>query len=148
MTDAGEPVELEPNEEVLATAFASFRGAAATSTRSTFGWGPSTKRRRAHREWVGAVTAAGFPEVPADMALAATDRRLLFGKPTLWGRHPAQYTAELRYDRVAEIATTRHGLVVGLAFALKNGQIIEVEAMRGRRLRALGEVVRHALANR
>ena len=119
MPAAGTPVELEPGEEVRATAFASFRGAAATSTRATFGWAPSAKRRRTHREWADAVTSAGFPETPPDMVLAATDRRLLVGKPTLWGRKPAYYTAALDYDRIAQVVAARHGLVVGIAFAFE-----------------------------
>jgi len=146
VTGAVEPVELEPGEEIRASAFASFRGAARTSTRSTFGWAPSAKRRQAHREWADAVTAAGFPEAPADMALAATDRRLLVGKPTLWGRQPASYQGALRYEQIADVAVVRHGLVVGIALALRNGHIVEIEAMRGRKLRALARVVEAALS--
>ena len=37
--------------------------------------------------------------------------------------------------RVADVATARHGIITGLAFALTNGYVVEVEAMRGARLR-------------
>ena len=82
-------LELEPGEDLLAVARASFRGAAAVSTRATFALGSGRMRLRAFHEWHQAAVDSGFPIVPADMVVAATERRVLFGRPTFWGRPPA-----------------------------------------------------------
>jgi hypothetical protein len=136
-----ERLELEPGEEVLALARASFRGAAATSVRATFALGSARMRMRAFDQWHDAAIASGFPHVPPDMFLAATGQRVLFGRPTFWGRPPKQFSSALDLSAIAQVATTRHGLVTGVAFGMTHGAIVEVEALRGRALRHLVEVV-------
>jgi hypothetical protein len=79
------------------------------------------------------------------MVLAVTDRRLLVGKPGFSGRS-ATFTDDLPLDRIAQVVAVRHGLVVGVAFALRGGPVVEVEAMRGRRLTRLVEVLDDLLA--
>ena len=142
MTVAGrERLELEPGEEVLALARASFRGAAATSVRATFALGSGRMRMRAFHEWHDAAIASGFPHVPPDMYLAATRLRVLFGKPTFWGRPPQQFSSAVDLSAIAQVAVTRHGFITGVAFGMTHGAIVEVEALRGRGLRHLVEVV-------
>jgi hypothetical protein len=143
----GERLELEPDEEILAVARASFRGAAATSTRATFALGSGRMRMRAFDVWHDAAIA-GFPHVPPDMYVAVTPRRVLFGKPTFWGRAPARYSSAVDLGAVAQIAYTRHGLVTGVAFGFTHGAIVEVEAIRGRRLRHLVDVVADLIARK
>jgi hypothetical protein len=144
----GERLELEPDEEILAVARASFRGAAATSTRATFALGSGRMRMRAFDVWHDAAIASGFPHVPPDMYVAVTPRRVLFGKPTFWGRAPARYSSAVDLGAVAQIAYTRHGLVTGVAFGFTHGAIVEVEAIRGRRLRHLVDVVTDLIARK
>ncbi|MDQ1475413.1 MAG: hypothetical protein QOE62_642 [Actinomycetota bacterium] len=139
-------LELEPGEEILAIARASFRGAAATSTRATFALGSGRMRMRAFDGWHDAAIASGFPHVPPDMYVAVTPRRVLFGKPTFWGRVPAQYSSAVDLGAIAQIAYARHGLVTGVAFGFTHGAIVEIEAIRGRRLRHLVDVVTDLIA--
>jgi hypothetical protein len=141
----GELLDLEPGEEVLAVARASFRGAAATSTRATFALGSGRMRMKAFVTWYEAAQQSGFPQVPADMVVAVTPRRLLFGKPTFWGRPPRRYWSQIELDRIAEVAVVRHGIVTGVAFGFRHGAIVEVEALRGRALRNLVEVIEQHL---
>ncbi|HEY5170574.1 MAG TPA: hypothetical protein VIK54_02485 [Acidimicrobiia bacterium] len=141
-------LELEPGEEVLAVARASFRGAAAVSTRATFALGSGRMRLRAFRVWHDAAVSSGFPIVPADMVVAATDRRVLFGRPTFWGRAPARYSGAVDLEQIAQIVAVRHGIVTGVAFGFTHGAIVEIEAVRARPLRRLVEVVDDLLARR
>jgi len=141
LTAPSELIELEPGEEILAIARASFRGAAVTSTRATFALGSGRMRMRAYSVWHDAVTEAGFPTVPPDMVVAATDQRVLFGKPTFWGRPPTRYWGAVDFRDIAQIAATKHGIVTGVAFALTTGPIVEIEALRGRALRRLADAV-------
>jgi hypothetical protein len=138
-------VELEPDEELLAVARASFRGAAATSVRATFALGSGRMRLRAFDVWHDAAIASGFPLVPPDMVVAATNRRVLFGKPTFWGRMPTRYAGAVELAQLAQIVAVSHGLVTGVAFAFTDGGIVEIEAMRGRPLRRLVQVVEELL---
>ncbi|MDQ1386068.1 MAG: hypothetical protein QOG65_3447 [Actinomycetota bacterium] len=144
----GERLELEPDEEILAVARASFRGAAATSTRATFALGSGRMRMRAFDVWHDAAIASGFPHVPPDMYVAVSPRRVLCGKRTVWGRAPARYSSAVDLGAVAQIAYTRHGLVTGVAFGFTHGAIVEVEAIRGRRLRHLVDVVADLIARK
>ncbi len=130
------------DERVLAHAPASFRGAAATSVRATFAFGSERIRRQAYDEWVQAATLAGFPRVPADMVVALTDHHFVFGQAGMFGYRVKEWTGELDLERVHDVAVRRHGLVVGLAIALVNGQIIELESLRGRRLHRIEHAYR------
>ena len=132
-----QPVELEPGEAIHAVGRASFRGATAASTRATFALGSARIRRRAYQDWVDAAVGGGFPVAPADMIVAVSDRRLLIGRPTFFGRAPRTYLSALSFARIADVAAVRHGVVVGIAIALVNGHIVEIEALRSRQLRRL-----------
>ncbi len=85
-----ELLELEPDEELLIVSRASFRGAAAASFRSTFALGSGRMRMKAYDTWHDAAIGSGFPPAPPEMFVAATDRRVLFGKPTFWGARPGR----------------------------------------------------------
>jgi hypothetical protein len=141
-------LELEPGEEILATARASFRGAAVTSLRSTFVLGSGRMRMRAFDAWHDAAIASGFPFVPPDMVIAATDRRLMFGKPTFLGQAPKGYWSAIDYSQIVEVVAVRHGLVTGVAFGATHGAIVEVEAVRGRKLRRVVGVIGEHLPRR
>ena len=58
----------------------------------------------------------------------------------------APITARIPLAQVHDVATARHGIVTGFAIAFTSGAIVEVEAMRGRRLRRLSSEVRRKLA--
>jgi hypothetical protein len=139
-------IDLEPEEKILATARASFRGAAATSVKSTIALGSGRMRMRAFDSWYDAARASGFPESPPDMYLAATDRRILVGKPRWYGGAPPRYMGELDYPKVAQVIAVRHGSVTGVAFAFHFGGIVEVEAVLGGGLRRFADVVTAQLA--
>ena len=144
----GDLVELEPGEQLLTIARASFRGAAAVSVRATFALGSGRMRLRAFDVWHDAAVASGFPFVPPDMVVAATPQRVLFGKPTFWGRIPSRYSGAVDLEQLAQIVAVSHGLVTGVAFAFTDGGIVEIEALRGRQLRRLVLVVDDLLARK
>jgi hypothetical protein len=137
--------ELEPDEELHAVAHASFRGAAATSARATFALGSARMRQRAYEDWRHAVEAAGFPTAGPEMFLAVTDRRLLVCRTTFVTGRASTIEGGVELARIFDVAAVRHGLVTSVAFALVNGQIIEVEAVRGARLRRFARSMRDAL---
>jgi len=139
-------LDLEPGEEVLAVTPASFRGAAATTARATFALGSARMRQGAFEAWRDHAREAGFPTAGPEMILAVTNQRLLAYFKTFWIGRPASLGGGLALRRIADVASVRHGLVVGCAFALENGQIIEVEAMRGIRLHRFARVVNEAKA--
>jgi len=143
-----ELVELEPGEEVLVVARASFRGAAAVSTRATFALGSGRMRHRAYLEWHDAALESGFGTVPPDMVVTATDQRVLLGKPTFWGRAPVGYWSALHHNEIAQIVAVRHGLVTGVAFGLAQGGVVEIEAIRAAPLRRLVQVLEDRLPRR
>jgi len=138
-------LELEPGEELRCTTHASFRGAAASSTRATFALGSARMRQRAYEDWRHAVEAAGFHTAGPEMILGVTDRRIIVCKTTFFLSRAASIEGSLELGKLAEVAARRHGIVTGLAFALTNGQVVEVEAMRGARLRRFAHAVRDAL---
>jgi hypothetical protein len=143
-----DPIELEPGETILATAGASFRGAAAASVRATFAFGAGRIRNRDYSEWRTAAVTSGFPPVPDDMVVAVTEQRLLFGKARMPGRGRV-YTYELPLERISQVASERHGMVVGLGIAMRGtGAMIELEAMRGRQLAHLADVLDELLTAR
>ena len=136
---------LEPGERLIARAPASFRGAAATSIRSTFAMGSARARRQAHDEWCMHAESIGFPAAGPEMWLGLTDSRIIVWNTTFMLSRPGTVKGVVPLTDVAEVATARHGLVTGLAVALTSGQFIEVEAMRGRQLRRLAAEIREAL---
>jgi hypothetical protein len=141
--------ELEAGERLIARAPASFRGAAAASIRSTFALGSARARRQAHYAWCMHAESVGFPAAGPEMWLGLTDSRLILWNTTFVLSRPGTVKGVVPLTDVAEVATARHGLVTGLAVALTTGQFVEVEAMRGRRLRRFAAELREALeANR
>jgi hypothetical protein len=131
------PLELEPGEVVEVSAHASFRGATGASARAMFALGSGRVRRKAYETWLDGAGPAGFGDVPEDMILVLTDRRLLIGRPRFWGGRPDRFASELHFAQLAGVAAIRHGLFWGAAFALGTGAIVEVEALRARSLRRL-----------
>jgi hypothetical protein len=141
-------LELEPDEQLYAAAHASFRGAAATSARATFALGSARMRQRAYEDWRHAVEAAGFPTAGPEMFLAVTDRRLLVCRTTFMTGRPSTIEGSIELARIFDVAAVRQGLVISVAFALVNGQVVEVEAVRGARLRRFAQSARDALGRR
>jgi hypothetical protein len=105
-------------------------------------------RQRAYEEWRHAVEAAGFPTAGPEMFLAVTNRRILAYRTTFVTGRPSTIEGGIELERIFDVAATRHGLVTSVAFALVNGHIVEVEAMRGARLRRFAQAVRDALGRR
>jgi hypothetical protein len=137
--------ELEPGERLIARSPASFRGAAAASIRATFALGSSRARHQAHDAWCMHAESVGFPAAGPEMWLGLTDSRLIVWNTTFMLNRPGAVKGVVPLTDVAQVATARHGLVTGLAVALSSGQFIEVEAMRGRRLRRFAAELRDAL---
>jgi hypothetical protein len=136
---------LEPDERLISRTPASFRGATAASMRATFALGSARARRQAHDEWCMHAEAVGFPAAGPEMWLGLTESRLIVWSTTLMLSRPGAIKGVVPLADVAEVATARHGLVTGLAVALTTGQFIEVEAMRGRRLRRFADALRETL---
>ena len=136
---------LERDERLISRAPASFRGATAASIRSTFALGSARARRQAHYAWVRQAEAVGFPAAGPEMWLGLTESRLIVWSTTFMLSRPGTVEGVVPLAHVAEVATARHGLVTGLAVALTTGQFIEVEAMRGRRLRRFAAALHEAV---
>ena len=137
---------LEPDEELLVHTPASFRGAMSTSISSTIALGPARKRLEAYNAWRMEADRAGFKTAGPEMVLGLTDQRLVIWKTTFWFSRAADIAGEVAFSKLHDVAAVRHGFVTGLAFAFKDGQIVEVEAMRGRRLRHLADRLRPLLS--
>ena len=136
---------LEPDEELLVRTPVSFRGAATTSVASTFALASARKRIEAYRVWQMQADLVGFKTAGPEMMLGLTDRRLVIWKMSFWFNRVNAIAGEVPITKLHDVAATRHGLVTGLAFAFKDGQIVEVEAMRGRKIRHLAEQLRPLL---
>ena len=141
----GRPPGLEPEERLISRTPASFRGATAASIRATFAIGSARARRQAHDAWCRHAESVGFPTAGPEMWLGVTDARIVMWSTTFMLSRPGTITGDVPLSQVAEVATARHGLVTGLAVALTTGQFVEVEAMRGRRLRRFADALREAV---
>lgn len=137
---------LEPGERLRAQAPASFRGAAAASSRATFAIASSRVRMRAYDAWAESARSSGFPAAGPDMVVGVTDARLVVWRTSFFLGRATELAGSIPLRRIADVAAVRHGLVTGLAFVSVDGAVIEVEAVRGRRLRVLAREVRHLLA--
>jgi hypothetical protein len=113
--------------------------------RSTFALGSARARRQAHFAWCTHAESIGFPAAGPEMWLGLTESRIVVWSTTFMLSRPGTVKGVLPISDVAEVAVSRHGLVTGVAVALKSGQFIEVEAMRGRRLRRFASELREAL---
>jgi hypothetical protein len=140
------PPGLESDEHLIARAPASFRGAAAASVRSTLALSAARRRLDAYREWQAVAAIAGFSTVGPEFVVGLTDQELILWSTSFWFSRPLAITGRVALSGIHEIAVARHGFVTGVALALKNGAIVEVEAIRGRRLRHLAALVRDRLA--
>ena len=89
---------------------------------------------------------AGFKTDGPEMVLGLTEHRLVVWKTTFWFSRLADIAGEVPLAKVHDVATVRHGLFTSLAIAFKDGQIVEVEAMRGRRLRHLATTMQALLS--
>ncbi len=139
---------LEPGEDIRASTPASFRGATAASARATFALGSARVRNRAYEAWREVADVARFPAAGPEMVLVLTPARLLVCATTFWGGRAKTHSGAVALDRIVDAATTRHGIVTGLAIAFEDGQIVEVEALRGRRLRRFVRELQGTLAER
>jgi hypothetical protein len=141
----GELPGLEPDERVLSRAPASFRGATAASIRSTFALASARQRKQAFDAWRMHAESIGFPAAGPEMWLGLTDTRLVVWDTTFMLSRPGEVKGGIHLSEIAHVVTVRHGLITGLALALTSGQFVEVEAMRGRRLRRLAHATRAAV---
>jgi hypothetical protein len=103
---------------------------------------------RAFDAWESTARAAGFPTAGPEMLLGVTDRRLVVWRTSFFLARPLDIAEDMPLERIVDVSAVRHGLVTGLAFVLDNGAIIEVEAMRNRRLQGLARAVAAAVAER
>jgi hypothetical protein len=138
---------LEPDEQLLARSPASFRGATAASIRSTFALSSGRRRLGAYHAWRLQAEAGGFTTAGPEMVLGLTDTRVVVWSTTFFLGRPSQIVGKIPLEQVHTVATVRHGAVTGLALALTSGQIVEVEAMRGRRLRRFAASLRDAITS-
>jgi hypothetical protein len=138
----------EPDERVIATAKASFRGAAAATARATVAMGSERTRQKAFEVWVKSAQSGGFPTAGPEMTLCLTDRRLIVCRQTFWMNRPAGPAGSVDLDRFVEVAIVRHGLLTSIALAVEAVGIVEVEAFRGGPLRRLARALRAAIAER
>ncbi len=139
---------LNPDERLVERVAVSFRGAAAASVRSTFALGSARKRMQAYLAWRQHAEAVGFPTAGPDMVLGLTSSRLIVCDTTFWLGRPSSIHGSVPFDRFAQIATTRYGLVTGLAFAFTDGQVVELEAMHGRRVRDFAAALEETIAGK
>jgi hypothetical protein len=146
--DRGRPSSLEPGEHLRALARVSFRGALATSLRTTFSLSTSRNRLREFDAWLVGARAAGFAPEDPEMVLGVTDRRLVAWRPSFFLSRPGDESTSVPITRFYDVSIVRHGLLTGVAFVVDNGSIFEVEALRGRPLRRLAEEVQTAIAER
>jgi hypothetical protein len=139
---------LAPGEDIRALAHASFRGAFATTVRTTFSLEPSRSRLHAFDTWLIGARAAGFAPEDPEMVLGLTDARLVAWRTSFFSGRPADETTSLPLARLYDVSVVRHGLVTGVAFVVDHGAVFEVEALRGRPLRRLAHETRTAIAAR
>ena len=140
-------LDLEPDERLLARAPVSFRGAAAASLRSTFMLSAARRRLDTYYAWRSHADVAGFFTSGPEIVLGVTGTHLVIWGTTFWMSRRGALTARIPLSDLHDVAAVRHGLVTGVAFAFTTGHIVEVEAMRGRRLRHLARELRKALAS-
>ena len=121
----------------MALAHASFRGAWASTMRTTFSFAAARKRMVDFEVWAAGVRAAGFSPEDPEMVLGVTDRRLIAWRKSFFLGRPTEFSTSLPIDELYDVIVVRHGLLTGVTFVTTLGGIVEVEALRGRRLRHL-----------
>ena len=143
-----ERLELAPDESVLATSNASFRGAAGGSVRAGAALGASRARHESFITWRDQASRLGFPTAGQDMRLVLTNQRLIVCRTSFWLTRPVGVAGSLPLADVAEVAIVRQPMLTGVALAIKHKGIVELEAVRGRRLRRLARLMQEAIASR
>jgi hypothetical protein len=144
--NASPDLGLEPDEHVVARAHASFRGALAATVRSTFSPAASRNRMSAYDAWAVGARAVGFPADGPEMLLGCTQHRLVSWRTSFFFDRPVELLSAMPLTDIVDVAVAPHGLVTGVAFVVRGGAIIEVEALRGRALRRLAAAVTQRMA--
>ncbi|MCU1428564.1 MAG: hypothetical protein JWL83_2564 [Actinomycetia bacterium] len=132
---------LEPDEDLLATMTVTFRGSLAASWRG-LGMASTRTRLKAFGAWSTAARQATFPVGKPEMIIGATGRRLLVWRPSFFAGRPRELVGSVPFERLAEVTVYRQGFAVSLTLLFTDGQIVEVEAMRKRRMRKIADIVR------
>jgi hypothetical protein len=138
---AGDVPGLEPGEALLARMTVTFRGSLAANWRG-LGLASSRTRLKEFQVWAEAAGPAGFPIARPEMTLGVTDRRVVVWTPTFWLGRPKELAGGIPFSRLAVVEVYRQGLAAALTFGFTNGQFVEVESMRARRLRTIRDHVR------
>ena len=110
-------LDLKPGEEILRHIRASFRGAADTTSRSTFLLGSAHVRHKAFEQWRVNADNGEFPTAGPEMVLALTDQRLFVCRTTFWLSRPSEAVGAVHLSHIADVAVVRHGLVISMALA-------------------------------
>jgi hypothetical protein len=118
-----------------------FRGALAANMRS-LGMLLGRSRRKAFGAWAQHADQVGFPALTPEMMIGVTERRLVVWRPSFWFGRPVQMIGTVPFHHLAQVEVYRSGLASALVFVFKSGELIEVEAMRTRRLRGIRDAVR------
>ncbi len=121
-----------------------FRGALAANMRS-LGLIMGRSRRKAFGAWAEQANRVGFPALTPEMTLGVTERRVVVWRPSFWFGRPAQLIGTVPFHHLAQVEVYRSGLASALVFVFKSGEMIEVEAMRTRRLRRMRDAVRERI---
>jgi len=132
---------LEADEELVDMMTVAFRGSLAASTRG-LALASSRSRLKQFHVWEEVAHGAGFPTNRPEMVIGVTSQRLVVWKPSFWLGHPRQFVGEVPITRLINAETYRRGLAHVLALGFTNGMYVELEAMRGRRLRRLRDAIR------
>ena len=78
--------------------------------------------------------------------LGLTNRGLVVWSTSFWFSRPRAISGRVALSDIHDVAVARHGLVTGFAVAFRSGAIVEIEAIRGRRLRHLAAALRDRLS--
>jgi hypothetical protein len=132
---------LEADEELVDRMTVAFRGSLAASTRG-LALASSRSRLKQFHVWEEVAHSAGFPTDRPEMVIGVTARRLVLWKPSFWFGRPHDLVGDVPIKRLINAEVYRQGLAHVLALGFTNGMLVEVEAMRGRRLRHLRDAIR------
>jgi hypothetical protein len=135
---------LDSGEELVDMMTVAFRGSLAASTRGLV-LASSRSRLKQFHVWEDVAHGAGFPTDRPEMVIGVTAQRLVVWKPSFWFGRPHHVVGELPIEQLINAEVYRQGLAHVLALGFRNGMYVEVEAMRGRRLRRLRDAIRAQL---
>jgi hypothetical protein len=135
---------LEPDEQLVEMMTVAFHGALAASTRG-LALASSRSRVKQFHVWEEVAHGAGFPTDRPEMIIGVTAQRLVVWTPSFWFGRARHLVGDVPITRLINAEVYRQGLAHVLALGFTNGMYIEVEAMRGRRLRRLRDAIRAQL---